>query len=458
MYNLEYKDGKIGNKLGEEKMGFPRFLKDIFWKMPLLSTELKENIYYTAKKIVRAEGGHIKNLDFVLLNNYRKQILSIPTDKDKAYCEITNCSYERDESDPKLIAYYLTQFHPTLENDQWWGKGVTEWNNVARAVPQYIGHYQPRLPGELGFYDLRLKENILRQIELAKMYGIYAFCFYYYWFDGKRLLEKPLNIFVDSVDIDFPYCLCWANESWTKAFFGSSREVIMKQNESVESYQNFIHDAIYYLKKSNYICINGKKVLLVYRPQDVPNCKNVLEYWRDYCRKEGVGELYLVACWKTNCQIDYIGMGYDAAAEFQPGAIEDYCSKINDEKDFINENYYGAIYSYKTVVESKIYEKNFMKKKLYNSITPMWDNTPRRNNKGSMIFDGATPKLYKRWMKAIIKHNHHRKDLDDNIIFINAWNEWGEGAYLEPDRRYGYAYLQATKDAIEESRNSPLDK
>jgi lipopolysaccharide biosynthesis protein len=428
-------------------------MKNVFWGLPIISTATKERIYYTAKKIIRSEGGTMKEKNINILDSYRKQILNIPTVIEKKYYkDIIDIPYHPLDTDSKLIAYYLPQMYPTPENDKWWGKGVTEWNNVSRAVPQFLGHYQPRLPGELGFYDLRLKENILRQIELAKLYGVYAFCFYYYWFDGKRLLDKPLDMFVNAPEIKFPFCLCWANESWTKGFFGSSREIIMKQNDSVESYRNFIHDIVPYFGKDNYIKIKNKNVLLVYKPQDIPDSKDVIKYWREYCKKKGVGDLYIIGCWKSNQKINFLELGFDATAEFQAGAIEDYCKKINDKVDFVNETYYGAIYNYQDIIEKKIYEKNFKRYKMYSAVMPMWDNTPRKNNKGSMIFDGSTPDLYKQWLKAAIKNNKKRTDLDEDIIFVNAWNEWGEGAYLEPDRRYGYAYLQATKDAIEESR------
>ena len=401
----------------------------------------------------RSYKGDTNNIE--LLKKYRDQILNIPNEKDaESYKPLTDSVYERNEEDPKLIAYYLTQFHPTPENDAWWGKGVTEWTNVSHAVPQYVGHYQPRLPGELGFYDLRLKENMARQIELARIYGVYGFSFYYYWFDGKRLLEKPLELFIKNKDLDFPFCLCWANQSWTKGFFGSSQEIIMEQKHNVESYKSFIHDIIDFMRDPRYIQINGKKVLQIYKPLDIPNCEEVITYWREYCRAQGVGEIYLIACWMANQQGDFIAKGFDAMSEFQLGALLPYCQKINSDVHFVTPEYYGAIYSYEKLVNHKIYEKTFPIKHLYHSISPMWDNTPRKNNKGAIVFDGATPNLYKTWLKAIILNTLERTDLDDNLVFINAWNEWGEGAYLEPDQRYGYAYLQATLDAILETRQN----
>lgn len=439
-----------------------KWVKNIYWQFPFLSEEKKVELFYFIKKVVRSEGSilNYNKSDTIsnLFDKYRKQILDNPTFIDKDYKKIIMDPYQRKVNDPKIIAYYLPQMHPTPENDAWWGKGVTEWNNVARAVPQYLGHYQPRLPGELGFYDLRLKENIVRQTELAKMYGIYAFCWYYYWFDGKRLLERPLDLYLKNLDIQFPFCLCWANESWTKGFFGSSKEVIMKQNDTVESYKNFIIDIEKYFRDSRYMEINRKKILIVYKPQNVPDCKHMLEYWREYCKNKGVGDLYIIGCWTSDQKEDFLSKGFDAVAEFQPGSIVDYCEKINKKIPFVNEDFSGAIYSYADVVKKKIYQKNFLKKKMYHSVMPMWDNTPRRNNKGSLIFDGSTPALFHQWLQDVIRNNSVRPDLDDNLIFINAWNEWGEGAYLEPDKRYGYAYLQVIKEAIEEQRCSHLDK
>ena len=429
-------------------MPIPRILKEAFWKFPLLSEQEKEKVYYSIKAAVRSEKVSVNQFERTdVLEKYVQQILGSPIFQDIHFKNITSTPYKRQPGDSKIIAYYLSQMHPTPENDAWWGKGVTEWNNVSRAVPQFVDHYQPRLPGELGFYDLRLKENLVRQMELAQMYGIYAFNWYYYWFDGKRLLQRPLDMYLHSADIQFPFCLCWANESWTKAFFGSSKEVIMKQSNTVESYRQFIVDIADYLKDKRYVEINGKKLLTIYKPQDVPDCKNTLQYWRDYCEKHDVGELYIVGCWTSDQSDDFIAKGFDAISEFQPGAILGYCDNINKKLPFVNENFSGAVYSYKEIVENKIYRKNFSKKKMYHSVMPMWDNTPRRNNRGNLIYHGSTPELYQSWLEDVITFNKD-SDLDDNLIFINAWNEWGEGAYLEPDKRYGYAYLDATLNAL----------
>jgi lipopolysaccharide biosynthesis protein len=429
-------------------------MKNKFWENSFMTDSMKEKIFYNIKRIVQHEGGTIKNVnDIRLLNLYRKQVLNIPNDKDNEfYKELVSKPVELQSKDPKIIAYYLPQMHPTLDNDRWWGKGTTEWTNVSKTVPQYLGHYQPRLPGELGYYDLRISENIARQTELARIYGVSAFCWYYYWFDGKRLLENPLDMYLSKKEMGFPFCLCWANEDWTKSFSGSSREILIKQNKSEESYRLVVHDLMKYLLDERYYTVKNKKLLVIYKPQSIPNPKVVTDYWRECCKESGVGELYIIGCWTSNMTPYAVIDGFDAMAEFQPGSIMEYCNSINDNLEFVNENYCGKVYSYKYVVDNEIYKINFDKKSLYNAVMPMWDNTPRRNNKGGIIFDGASPTLYKKWMKEVFKHNKNRSDLEDDIVFINAWNEWGEGTYMEPDRRYGYAYLQALREAITENR------
>lgn len=384
------------------------------------------------------------------INSYVKQVLIQNNDRSAEYKEIADRYYERMDGDCKIIAYYLTQFHPDKHNEKWWGKGVTEWNNVCRAVPQYLGHYQPRLPGELGYYDLRIKENMQRQIELAKMYGIYAFSFYYYWFDGERLLENPLEMFLENKDLDMVFSLCWANENWTRRFDGSNQAVLIEQPNTFESYCNVITDIARFLSDDRYLSINSKKVLTIYRPSLVPCAKWVLEYWRNYCRTKNIGELYIIAVKENMVTTNWLAEGFDAVSEFHPGTVYKNCRKINASIDFIRSDFSGEVFSYSDIVTNKRYFE-YDYPKLYRAAMPMWDNTARRDNKG-FIFDGATPALYKKWLKDIIAESYNRDDLDDNLIFINAWNEWGEGAYLEPDKYYGYAYLNATKEAIEESR------
>lgn len=454
----------------QEKV-FYRALKKIFWKIPIMPAKTKERFLFNVKKTLKpsllsyAPGEHavpVNTGDDLVLSSapqtehnsnqqkYIEQILSIPAQDVSNYVPITETPYDRQNGDNKIIAYYLTQFHPDPHNEQWWGKGVTEWNNVCRAVPQFVDHYQPRLPGELGFYDLRIKENMMRQIELAQMYGIYGFSFYYYWFNGERLLEKPIEMFLSDESLDFPFSLCWANENWTKRFDGTNSDILMEQPKSVESYKNVIHDMVRFLKDKRYITIQGKKLITVYRPALMPEPTEVLQYWREYCHVQGIGDLYIVAVKENMVELDLLGIGYDAISEFHPGTVYTNCKNITHDIDYVRSDFSGEVFDYQDLVENQKYFK-YNLPKLYRAVMPMWDNTARRNNKG-MIFQGATPTLYKQWLIDVISEGKNRSDLDDQMVFINAWNEWGEGAYLEPDKKYGYAYLQATKEAVEESR------
>lgn len=210
------------------------------------------------------------NIDVVDNNNikdkYIEQVLNIPlmSESKETYVSLSPRSYIRKEGDPKIFAFYLTQYHPTKENDEWWGKGTTEWTNVTRAVPQYINHNQPRMPDELGYYDLRIKEVMERQIELAKQYGIYGFCFYHYWFDGKRILEKPLNMFLENKDLNIPFFYCWANHSWYKKFQGTSDEVLIEMPKSQDVYERYIDAVIEDMKDKRYYKLNNRPLLMVY--------------------------------------------------------------------------------------------------------------------------------------------------------------------------------------------------
>lgn len=425
-------------------------MKSAFWNAPFLGSEEKERIYYFVKKRVKkhSEGGILGEAEAA---DYIEQILSIQMPSDK-FEELNETTFKRREGDIKPIAYYLPQFYPTPYNDKWWGKGATEWRNVSKSVPQYVGHYQPRLPGELGFYDLRLIDNIKRQAELAQMSGIYGFCYYYYWFDGKRLLDVPLDLFVQS-DIQFPFCLCWANEDWTRQWFGTSNAPLIKITNTEENYKTFIHSVKKYIEDNRYITVNNKKVLSIYKPKNIPHLEQVLEYWREYIRRETGYELYLIAVlndtYESFRDIDFVNKGFDAINEFFLSPHRKYLKDIQEQKQFVCKEFLGNVYDYRAFVQEKKYFADKMMK-TYRAVAPMWDNTARKMNKG-FILDGSTPQLYQTWLQDVGRETNQRvKDgeLDDNLIFINAWNEWAEGAYLEPDLRFGYAYLNATKDAV----------
>ena len=425
-------------------------LVNLFWRLPI-SDERKRWFAAIRHRILPSIGNRtmIKHIQPKLLRKYVEQILSIPEPSDE-YVELAPNSYERQSNDPMILAYYLPQYHPTPENDKWWGKGITEWHNISRAVPQYLGHYQPRLPGELGQYDLRVIDNIIRQTELARMHGVYGFVYYFYWFDGQRLLDKPLDLLLNNPQINYPFCLCWANESWTRRFDGTSGEVIMHQSETVESYKSFIGSVIPYMRDKRYIRVDDRPLLIVYRPSFVPNTSTVLAHWRSYCQKEGLGNPYIIAVKENTFDGDLLALGFDAQSEFHPGTVFRYSKNITAELDFVRDDFKGLILDYVDLVKNKKYFK-FQAKKLHRAVMPMWDNTPRRNNT-AMIYHGASPSLYKEWLSDVLRETRANTEIDRPFVFINAWNEWGESAYIEPDRRYGYGFLHATREAIEETR------
>ncbi|MCE2507650.1 MAG: glycoside hydrolase family 99-like domain-containing protein [Nitrosopumilaceae archaeon] len=346
----------------------------------------------------------------------------------------------------KLIAFYLPQFHPIPENDQWWGKGFTEWRNVTKAKPNFEGHYQPRLPADLGFYDLRIPEIMESQAKLARRFGIYGFCYHYYWFSGKRLLEMPLERMLQTNSPDFPFCLSWANENWTRRWDGQEDKILIKQEYRESDYLAVILDIIRYFKHPNYIRINGKPLFLIYNISAFPNILSTIHCWRNVCRKEGIGEIYLAMIESFKHSIDRKNpniYGLDATVEFPPhgsySPIATPCKNLNQE-------YNGQVYDYRKTTKQHL-EMDIPNYTRFRGVMPGWDNTARRQNNSS-IFYHAKPKIYESWLNAIVKQTHERPCKDERLVFINAWNEWAEGAYLEPDRKFGFAYLKATKSAL----------
>ena len=437
--------------VGEEQT---QHIKNIFWKAPISDVH-KEKLFYIMKGTFKSEAVNRRSKRKDLLTNYVSEILALQDFNNSFSIEYPQKpQITLKNNDPKLIAFYLLLYYPDPHNTQWWGRGSTEWTNVSKAVPQYLGHYQPRFPGELGFYDLRIMDNIHRQIELATFYGIYGFCFYYYWFDGERLLNLPFDNFVNDKSITFPFSICWVNESWTRQWGGASEAPLMIQNSSVSSYKEFIKSCTTLFKQPNYIRIDGKPILTIYRPMDIPKPEEVILYWREYVKQKTGLEIYLIASlgnaeeeakWK-----EWLNVGFDACSEFSPGPYLDCMKNITPEKDFVCKTFLGTVLDYRDFVENKRYMGR-LQGKIFRALSPMWDNTPRKKNKG-LILDGATPKLYKKWLMDIINETKQNKVLDDNIIFINAWNEWAEGAYLEPDLKWKYEYLEATAEAIRDCR------
>ncbi len=345
----------------------------------------------------------------------------------------------------RVVAFYLPQFHTVPENDRWWGAGFTEWKNVQRALPNYTSHYQPHRPGELGYYDLSNPETMEAQAALARLYGVHGFCYYYYSFSGRRMLEKPVDQMLERGSPDVPFCLCWANENWTRTWDGGDKSVLLAQNYRPEDDIVIIEDLVRYLKAPSYIRINGKPLLAIYRPQLLPDAKRTAETWRRVCREKGVGEIYLAMVEvfeHARNQPDPKTWGFDASIEFPPTGMGE---PVTPPGDLVNSRFKGMVCDYRRMVQS------YMQKPVpgftrFRGVTPSWDNTARRQD-DSYSFHHATPGAFQAWLEAVIDQTRDQNQGDERIVFVNAWNEWAEGAHLEPDERFGRGWLEAVRNA-----------
>lgn len=346
--------------------------------------------------------------------------------------------------DVRAIAFYLPQFHQIPENDEWWGRGFTEWTNVSKAVPQFVGHYQPRLPGELGYYDLRVPGVMRRQAQLARHYGLKGFCFHHYWFGGKQLLARPLQQFLDDPDIDFPFCVCWANENWTRRWDGLEEDVLIRQEHSPEDDLAFIASLEPMLRDARYIRVDHRPLIVVYRPSLLPDAAATLERWRAHCRRVGIGELFLAMA-QFDVEDPRIH-GFDAAIEFPPHKLASGLEPVNGRLDIVNPAYRGNVIEYRDIIE-RARQTEAPNYDMIRGVFPSWDNEARKPGTG-YTFVNATPRRYREWLELAIDYARKHPVAGERIVFLNAWNEWAEGAYLEPDRRYGYAFLDQTRQAL----------
>lgn len=370
------------------------------------------------------------------------------------------------------IAIYLPQFHPIEENDKWWGKGFTEWTNVTKAKPLFKGHYQPHLPADLGFYDLRLTEAREAQVALAKQYNIYGFCYYHYWFNGRRVLERPAEETLKTGKPDFPFMFCWANENWTRRWDGKEDDVLLGQEYSEQDDRNHIRALLKYFKDPRYIRVNGKPVFAIYKSVLLPNPANTIRIWRQEAEQEGL-ELYI--CRFENFRKygkEIMDQGFDAAIDFQPfsATLDTYLEERERKmlkKDIVGNsllrlyNSFGLQDRFEQLntkrrswldyneyvdylINNYVFEKGYV---FFPGAMPSWDNTARRGRRGNFLFKNANPKKFQEWLE-FIKSNYKPKNQEENFVFINAWNEWAEGNHLEPCQQWNRAYLEAVQQVF----------
>jgi lipopolysaccharide biosynthesis protein len=369
----------------------------------------------------------------------------------------------------RAIAFHLPQFHPIPENDKWWGKGFTEWINTVQAKPRLPGHYQPHLPADLGFYDLRLPEARAAQAELAASYRIYGFCYYHYWFDGRQVLERPVNEILKSGEPDFPFCLCWANENWTRRWDGLNDEILLKQRYTAGDDLAHIRALIPFFLDRRYIRVLDRPFFAVYQASKLPDPQRTADLWRREAERAGLKGLFLVRVESHDGPANPRSIGFDASLQFEPRWSPLWNSRLfrrrwwhrhklgTGERAF-QEN---LIFEYETMVAGALAEP-LPAYPWIPCVCPGWDNSPRRKS-GATIFINSTPELYERWLRQIVNRQAARMAAyggsgicPESLVFVNAWNEWAEGNHLEPDQRWGHAYLEATRRALS-SQPSTLD-
>jgi ADP-heptose:LPS heptosyltransferase len=348
---------------------------------------------------------------------------------------------------PRIFAFYLPQFHPIPENDWAHGPGFGEWNNVIKAKPLFRGHYQPRIPGELGFYDLRSPEVLDSQVDLARQNGVTGFCFYYYYFQGKRLLYKPIQNYIQS-SCNAPFCLLWANENWTKRWDGGGSEVIIQQQHSHEDDLAFIRQLLPIFEDERYVTVEGKPVLLIYKSHLFPDIGRATDIWREAATARGFPGLYLVMADDWLPDLDHPReQGFDASYEIPSNLLpQQVLSSDRDSLD-LPENFTGQIVDYAKFASFHM-GRPFPDYKRFRTVMLPWDNTPRYGTSAIVHINGEGD-AYRLWLTQALLESYRRYPADERIVFIHSWNEWCEGTYLEPDGRYGRKFLQQTSEAVE---------
>jgi lipopolysaccharide biosynthesis protein len=349
----------------------------------------------------------------------------------------------------RVIAFYLPQYHPIPENDEWWGKGFTEWTNVGKAKPLFRGHYQPKVPADLGYYDLRVPETRCHQAALARDYGVEAFCYYHYWFAGRHLLQRPLQEVLASGEPQFPFCICWANQTWSGIWHGNPERILVEQTyPGLADHLAHFQYLLRAFADSRYLTIDGKPLFIVFRPQELPESLKVTDYWRELATKAGLKGLYLVGVHFDPAWVPAL-YGFDAAVTSRLAPVRPRVSWRNPTKrlykQFQAKTGVPTIYDYAPLATAVIFDDS-PGIQTYPCAIPNWDNTPRSGSNG-LVLDGATPEKFRGVLRKALG-KVEKREFEHRIIFIKSWNEWAEGNYLEPDLRYGHGFLQALRSEI----------
>lgn len=356
----------------------------------------------------------------------------------------------------RAIAFYLPQFHPVPENDVWWGKGFTEWTNTAKARPLFRGHRQPHVPADLGFYDLRVAETREAQADLAGRYGIEGFCYYHYWFAGRRILERPFNEVLDSKSPDFPFCLCWANETWSGIWHGAPQRILIEQTYPGPSdHEAHFAALLPAFADPRYIRLDGKPVFLIYRPEKLPASVAMLQLWRGLAVRAALPGLHILG---LSARPDWMPgpAGFDGKVDMQFIMTRPWVSRRTPVKWLRNkaEIWSGrpTVYDYAAFIERHPPTASAGEAS-YPSVVHAWDNTPRSGRNG-VVLSGSTPELFRRSLDAAIRLVLPRAP-QHRLVFLKAWNEWAEGNHLEPDLAFGHRYLEQVGEALRRRSSLP---
>lgn len=347
----------------------------------------------------------------------------------------------------RVIAFYLPQFHPIPENDEWWGKGFTEWTNAAKAKPLYRDHYQPHVPADLGFYDLRVPQTREAQAAMAREHGVEAFCYYHYWFGGKRLLERPFEEVLHSGQPDFPFCLCWANATWTGIWHGNPKQVLVEQTyPGEEDYRAHFEYLLRAFRDERYLRVDGRPLFMIYKPRDLPQAAAAATFFRRLASEAGLPGLFLVGVSHRDAWKPADG-GFDAVVVQNLSGLQSKVplrypllwakAKLGGHK--------LTVYDYRDLIDTFVPPKT-RELEYLPCLIPSWDNTPRSGMNG-LVMHGSTPELFRRSVRQAL-NNVAGKPSEHRLVFLKSWNEWAEGNHMEPDLRDGYGYLHALRDEL----------